>query len=102
MILDFSTITIVNGGDAITHFGGVRADDPRLTDERTALAHTHTVSEVAGAVAASDPRLVNARVPLAHSHEVSAIEKLESFFSTLVVDDNDVPVTDQYGEPVWA
>ena len=46
MILDFAVITVVNGDVALRLFGGVMANDPRLSDARPPLAHHHAQADV--------------------------------------------------------
>lgn len=68
----------------------VAGNDPRLTDARVPLAHTHPESDVVGLVAdlalralLTDPRFTDARVPLAHTHPESEIVNLVSDLSIL-------------------
>lgn len=43
--------------------------DPRLSDDRTPLAHTHPISDIEGSIVTNDdPRLTDSRIPLFHSH----------------------------------
>jgi len=54
--------------------------DPRLTDARVPLPHTHPMTDVIGLPAAlgnfvlnTDPRLSDARVPVTHTHVISDV-----------------------------
>ena len=47
--------------------------DPRLTDARTPLTHSHSPSDITGtAVVTSDSRLSDARTPTTHTHAADA------------------------------
>lgn len=59
--------------------GAILEGDPRLTDARTPLAHTHDPEDIEGtAVVDDDPRLTDARTPTAHTHPQSDITGLVS------------------------
>lgn len=63
----------------------VDTSDPRLSDARNPLAHTHAISEVTnlqseldGKVGTGDARLSDARTPKAHTHEIGDTTGLQS------------------------
>lgn len=51
-ILDFAVVTVVNGNKFINQLGLVTITDARLTDARTPLPHTHSLSDVIGLTSA--------------------------------------------------
>ena len=83
----------------------VKGDDSRLTDARTPVSHTHTLSEItdAGTVAAldvpttgdasstevvlgSDTRLTDARTPVSHTHTTSEITDFPTLGTAAALD----------------
>lgn len=66
----------------------VRADDVRLSNARTPVAHTHTIADLPVAtsgtsnatqlVRADDVRLSDARTPTAHSHTITDVADLQN------------------------
>lgn len=65
--------------------GKVGTADPRLSDARTPLAHTHVIADTTGLQAAldgkastTDPRLSDARTPTAHTHPIGDVTGLQT------------------------
>lgn len=73
----------------------VDTTDPRLSDARPPLAHTHPTAQVTGLDQAlgqkvdnADPRLSDARTPLPHTHAPSQVDGLEDALASKVSTDD--------------
>ena len=84
MILDIAILSIKNGPLLIQRLDLVTGSDPRLSDARTPLPHTHSASEILGLGEAQIPRLLRA----VQDH--------------LVYDREGDLVISEFGEPVFA